>query len=778
MATDFSGQDLRSKSFKGQNLRGANFSGADIRGSNFCDADLTDANFSHAYAGLTHRRKTLLLAIATLLAVTTGGFSFLLSQCIRYMLLPDVFSTTRGIPMLILVALLIFAALLSIRQGFAAFNKVFIPLLVTLVILITFILGGQPVWGVAITMAALALATATALAQSVATIVIIAESIRDAFAGCVMATIAAAIACVAAHQSGIPPWIPLGTVAIGIWGAWRSLSQPELDAEIHGAAIGFAASGGTCFRRTNLSQANFSQARLKNSDFRAAILTRTRFLGASFLDQSRWGEAILQSAVVRSLLTTGKGQGQSYQEFNLQGANLSGADLSGALLQDTNLNGASLYGANLEGADLTGINGIGCDFRQARLTGACVAQWDTDRTTQFDGADCRFVYVAAKQRLPEVGDFAAGQFSQQFTVTDQDAASIFETGVMAESAINAQEILASLMILVRVAIADQVLEDAEKELIHEAIQALQLSPEITVERLMDERISLDALLKKINSPLVKERMYQSAYLMARMDGELELEEENLLNRLQTSFQLSPRAIEKGRAMVREAQDLSISEQVEAMTDPTQRENAVNTNIRLMSVMHAINGAMPIPGFAIVTHLMIYKDQVELVQKIGRIWGYPADYHSPILERALFGSLGATAARVAVSNVALLIPVWGSVVGASTAFGMTWAIGELTNHFFASGGQLDESTLQTKFVAAKQLGKTLFLDFQAMIARQQQAIAPQIQLLQQQLQLGQLSQQDYVQQMKDLTEPRLIDDLTPLQRFRADSAPSTPYKTDA
>jgi hypothetical protein len=42
----------------------------------------------------------------------------------------------------------------------------------------------------------------------------------------------------------------------------------------------------------------------------------------------------------------------------------------------------------------------------------------------------------------------------------------------------------------------------------------------------------------------------------------------------------------------------------------------------------------------------------------------------------------------------------------------------------------------------------------------------------------LSQQDYVQQMKDLTEPRLIDDLTPLQRFRADSAPSTPYKTDA
>jgi uncharacterized protein (DUF697 family) len=76
----------------------------------------------------------------------------------------------------------------------------------------------------------------------------------------------------------------------------------------------------------------------------------------------------------------------------------------------------------------------------------------------------------------------------------------------------------------------------------------------------------------------------------------------------------------------------------------------------MSLMHAFSGAMPIPGFAIVTHLMIYKDQVELVQKIGRIWGYPADYKSPALDQALFGTMGATAARVALSNVVLLIPV--------------------------------------------------------------------------------------------------------------------------
>jgi uncharacterized protein YjbI with pentapeptide repeats/uncharacterized protein (DUF697 family)/tellurite resistance protein len=752
MAADFSGQDLRGQSFKGQNLVGANFSSADIRGSNFSGADLTDANFSHAYAGLTHRRKTLLLAIAALLALASGGLSFLLSQCINYLLLPDVFPPTRGIPMATLSALLLFAALLSLRQGFGAFNKVFIPLLVTLVILMTFVLGSYPVWGVAIDIVALALVAATFLAQSVAITVAAAEGVRDPFAGCVIGAIAAAIACIAADQSGIEVWIPLATVALGVWGAWRSLGVPDQFAGIHRAAIGFAAMGGTCFRRANLTQTNFSQARLKNSDFRAAILAQTNLLGVSFLEQAQWGNSILQSAAVRSLLVTGNGRGQSYSEVNLQGANLSNADLSSAILRDANLSGATLQNANLEGADLTRVNAIGCNFHQARLTGACVDQWDVDRSTQLDQVDCRFVFLAAMQRLPAVGDWAAGQFSQQFTVTDQDAASIFALpNVVTTSAINPQEILASLMVLVRMAIADNVLEESEKELISDAIKSLQLPLEITVERLIDERINLETLLQKINSPLVKDKVYQSAYLMARVDGELNPEEDEFLNRLQTKLQLSPGAIEKSRAMVQEAQNLSISEQVQAITDPEKRQSAVNTNIRLMSVMHAVNGAMPIPGFAIVTHLMIYKDQVELVQKIGRIWGYPADYHSPILERALFGSVGATAARVAVSNVALLIPIWGSVVGASTAFSMTWAIGEMTNRFFSSGGELDESTLKFKFAEAKQVGKTLFLEIQAAISRQQQAIAPQIQALQQQLQLGDLSQQDYVQQVKTLTQ---------------------------
>jgi uncharacterized protein (DUF697 family) len=310
------------------------------------------------------------------------------------------------------------------------------------------------------------------------------------------------------------------------------------------------------------------------------------------------------------------------------------------------------------------------------------------------------------------------------------------------------------MVLVRLAIADHQLEDPEKQMLTEAIRVLNLPKEITLERLLDDRTSLNELLKKINSPIIRERVYQSAYLMARVDGKLESSEDELLTRIKTQLMLSDSVVEKLQAVVSEAQELSIAEQIEAINDPEKRAAAVRTNIRLMSLMHAFSGAMPIPGFAIVTHLMIYKDQVELVQKIGRIWGYPEDYKTPELNQALFGTIGATAARVAISNVMLLIPVWGSVVGASTAFSMTWAIGELAQKFFA--GEVDQATLKEEFADAKLLGQKVFQDSQKIIVAKQQEIASRVQELQSDLQSGRLNQQDYLKQFRDRVEQSLRD----------------------
>jgi uncharacterized protein (DUF697 family)/tellurite resistance protein len=474
--------------------------------------------------------------------------------------------------------------------------------------------------------------------------------------------------------------------------------------------------------------------------------------------ESAWvGRSILEMPQVRRLLVTGTGRQQSFTELDLRGANLQDADLAGADLRDTNLAEATLERANLEGASLVRTNAIGADFRQARLTGACIVDWNIDSATQLDGVDCRYVFRSgsARQfgsRLPAEGDWHIGEFSYQFAVSDRDEDNLFSSASLAEldqtAVINPQEILASLMVLVRLAIADAELEATERSLLGEALKALELPADITLDRLLDDRTSLDELLAKINSPIIAEKVYQSAYLMARIDGELETGEEALLDRIQSKLNLSTGKVESLQSLVAETQDLSIVEQVEAIVDSEVRSAAVDMNIRVMSLMHAMSGAMPIPGFAIVTHLMIYKDQVELVQKIARIWGYSADHKFEELDRAIFGTMGATAARVALSNVVLLIPVWGSVIGASTAFSMTWAIGELTKQFFASGGQLDEASLAEQFADAKLLGKKAFEESQAFLEAKQEELGGVLEELQARLTSGAIGPQDYVAGLRD------------------------------
>jgi uncharacterized protein YjbI with pentapeptide repeats/uncharacterized protein (DUF697 family) len=754
MTQDFSNQRLRGQSFRGQDLAGANFSRADIRGADFRGANLTGANFSQVRAGLTPLRQGLSLLLLVGLAVTTGGLAYLLQVLMGYLTAPETQLATRSLPLLSLLGLLCFLTLLLLRKGLAGFNKLVFSVGVVLVILVSMILGGQPVWGGALAMVALVLFGAALYSQAVAVLVASGELVQGALAGCGIGAIAcvSAIAATRIFQGAGTDesmgWMALLPVFLGIGLAWRALGEDERYRPIQQLAVALVALGGTRFRHATATDADFSQAHLGGSDWRRATLLRTRWTGSHHLERAWFGPSILRSPSVRRLLVTGQGRQQSWAEAELHGAYLAGADLTGADLRDADLSQATLQGALLEQADLTRAHAIGTDFRAARMTAARLDQWDIDASTRLEEVDCRYVYLG--DRTPAQGDWQPGDFTRAVAVAGADTASVFDaTGpdLTLDPAINPEEILASLLVLVRLATADNQLEAAERTLLDEALKALQLPPEMTLERLLDERASLDTLLAKINSPIIREKVYQSAYLMARIDGELELAEEALLDRIQTRLGLSPGKVEKLQTLVTEAQTLSIAEQVQAITDPAAREAAVNTNIRLMSLMHAFSGAMPIPGFALVTHLMIYKDQVELVQKIARIWGYPPDYDSPALTQTLFGTLGATAARVALSNVVLLIPGWGSVISASTAFSMTWAIGELTQQYFATGGDMDTATLEEKFALTKSLGQQRFQESQAAIAAHQQAVTALLQDLHTQLRNGTLNPQDYLCQFR-------------------------------
>ncbi|NJO43446.1 MAG: pentapeptide repeat-containing protein [Cyanobacteria bacterium CRU_2_1] len=68
----FANRDLRNRSFRGQDLNGANFSGADIRGCDFSDAQLINANFQRVRAGLTRRQLWVQISIAVITLVFVG----------------------------------------------------------------------------------------------------------------------------------------------------------------------------------------------------------------------------------------------------------------------------------------------------------------------------------------------------------------------------------------------------------------------------------------------------------------------------------------------------------------------------------------------------------------------------------------------------------------------------------------------------------------------------------------------------------------------------------
>ncbi len=179
----------------------------------------------------------------------------------------------------------------------------------------------------------------------------------------------------------------------------------------------YAALIGTRFYEADLTEAYFTEAILKNTDFSNAILTRTSWYSCKQLEYARVGNSILSDASVRDLLVTGNGANKSYANANLREANLTGANLNYSNLTRADLRGANLNYSNLTRADLRGA-----DLTNTSLTGACLEAWSIDSTTRLEKVYCPFVYLLEqpkkgtddRERLPTTGVFAPGEFSKLF----------------------------------------------------------------------------------------------------------------------------------------------------------------------------------------------------------------------------------------------------------------------------------------------------------------------------------------------------------------------------
>lgn len=350
---------------------------------------------------------------------------------------------------------------------------------------------------------------------------------------------------------------------------------------------------------------------------------------------------------------------------------------------------------------------------------------------------------------------------------------------------NQQEALASLKVLAYMAKADGELQQEEQIAFADAFKQLQPPPEgITVESLLAVDEPIDQVLEQITSPIAQVAVYEAAYTMAKIGGTTP-DEQQLLDKIRATFNLEETQLQESipaeqlqeipqpdqveavvdtlqQTSVEQLQEVSQPDKVEPVTDKAKPTKEIQSLILDYSIVAAILGLNPFPGLNLITTLVAYVLTLKMMRDIGAWWGYPKGQDTRAIVRNIFGGIGAFAAAytawATVSTIKLFVPFVGSVANASFLFTLTWAMGQATNQFYASGRQMDAAALQKVFREAKKEGETAYRANESAIAAKQKATEPQIKALSQDLAAGKITQKEYQTKIQEILSASTVHEI--------------------
>lgn len=115
---------------------------------------------------------------------------------------------------------------------------------------------------------------------------------------------------------------------------------------------------------------------------------------------------------------------------------------------------------------------------------------------------------------------------------------------------------------------------------------------------------------------------------------------------------------------------------------------------LVQVCSVAAGAMTIQPLPLLDTALIAPIQIGLVQGIGKIHGYKLDQKSILEILSTFGA--SIVAQNLIMAAAKLIPFFGWIFTISMAYALTWAIGEVSDHYFRNDRKVDEHELRAMF----------------------------------------------------------------------------------
>jgi uncharacterized protein (DUF697 family) len=125
--------------------------------------------------------------------------------------------------------------------------------------------------------------------------------------------------------------------------------------------------------------------------------------------------------------------------------------------------------------------------------------------------------------------------------------------------------------------------------------------------------------------------------------------------------------------------------------PEERSQAVRDVINVCSVAAGAVTFQPIPFLDTV---LISPIQIGMVQAIGRVYGHHLDQKAIIEMLSTFGA--SLLAQNAIIAAAKFVPFVGWVVSISMAYALTYAIGEVADHYFKNGRGVSSDELRSMF----------------------------------------------------------------------------------
>ncbi|GAB1542575.1 hypothetical protein NUACC21_52490 [Scytonema sp. NUACC21] len=444
MAQNYCRAKLRGKSFKGQDLTGADFSYSDIRGADFTNAILKGANFSHAKAGLQRRWAIASLIIALLMSAVSGLLSAVGGSLVGYILANG--NRENTVIAVISITVLLIFFLITIRRGVAAaFGFLTVAVALTGIAAVawaglvalawvrtgteTGVMELAGVVAVVVTGAVAVIVVATGVVI-IAGAAVIAGAIAGLGAVAVTISVAGAVAgavVVAVVKVGglvvgaLAATVAVSTILLSADISCRALFEDEKQTWVRNVALDLVTRRGSNFQGSNLTDADFTRASLKNSNFLKSTVTRTCWFQTKKLNRADVRTTYLEDKNLRQLLVTKDLQNKNFDGWDLQGINLQGANLADSSLIAAKLNESNLQDANLSRTNLIEAQLDNTDLRGATLTGAYIGGWRITPETKLNGVKCDYIFMCVPtkdnpnpNRLPPNWDeiFKDGEFPQ------------------------------------------------------------------------------------------------------------------------------------------------------------------------------------------------------------------------------------------------------------------------------------------------------------------------------------------------------------------------------